>query len=260
MSKSLQGKIIVITGASSGLGAELAQQVAKFGAIPILLARSISKLSEVAKSIENEHDMYEMDVTSDEQVMQTVEQIIAKYGQIHIWVNNAGYGLFQTCMDMSLESFKQMMDVNYFGTVRCTKAVLPYMLNEDSGHIINIGSMAGKIGSAKGTGYSATKHAVLGFTNSLRQELFGTGVKVSTVNPGPIKTPFFDIADPSGEYVNNIEWFMLEPEQVAKTITQMMRKHRAEKDIPWIAGVGVKLYQLAPNLLDRIAFKLLNKK
>lgn len=260
MSKSLAGKVVVITGASSGIGAELAQQVAKLGAIPILLARSMSTLSKVAKLIENEHDIYEMDVTSNEQIIQTVKKIIAKYGQIHIWVNNAGYGSFQTCIHMPLETFDEMMDVNYLGTVRCTKAVLPHMLDNENGHIINIGSMAGKIGSAKGAGYSATKHAVLGFTNSLRQELVGTGVKVSAVNPGPINTPFFDIADPSGTYVSNIEWFMLQPEHVAKTIIQVMRKQRAEKDIPWIAGVGVKIFQLAPQLFNRLAFKILNKK
>lgn len=260
MSKSLQGKVIVITGASSGIGAELAQQVAKHGAIPILLARSKSKLSEVAKSIQNEHDIYEMDVTSYEQVAQTVEQIIAKYGTIHIWVNNAGYGSFQYFNEMPLSEFSDMMEVNYFGTVRCTKAVLPYMLKNGSGHIINISSLAGKIGSAKGTGYCATKHAVLGFTNSLRQELVGTGVKLSAINPGPIDTPFFDIADPDGTYVKNIAWFMLQPEQVAKTIMQVMRTQRAEKDIPWVAGLGVKLLQLAPRLLNRIAYNLLNKK
>lgn len=260
MSKFLQGKVIAITGASSGIGALLAQQVAKHGAIPILLARSISALTDVSSRIDHEHDYHQMDVTSTKQVSTTIEQIMAKHGRIDIWVNNAGYGSFQNVADMPLSLFHDMMDVNYLGTVRCTKAVLPHMLHHRHGHIINIASMAGKIGTAKGAGYSATKHAVLGFTNCLRQELIGTGVRISAVNPGPIDTPFFDLADPDGHYVKNIDWLMLQPEQVVKTIVKMMHTRRAEKDTPWIGGLGIKLYQLAPRFIDRFAAKMLNKK
>jgi short-subunit dehydrogenase len=150
--------------------------------------------------------------------------------------------------------------VNDFGTVRCTKAVLPHMLEARSGHIVNIASMAGKIGSAKSSGYSATKHAVLGFTNCLRQELVGTGVGLTAINPGPIDTPFFDRADPSGNYVKNVSWFMLKPEKVAAEVIDAIERGIAEKNLPILASIGVKFAQLFPRTFDKLAYKVLNKK
>src|SRR5690606_37871009 len=102
------------------------------------------------------------------------------------------------------------------------------------------------------TAYTATKHAVLGFTNSLRMELREKGIFVSSVNPGPIDTPFFSLADPSGGYVKNIGWFMMKPEYVVKQIIRVMEKKRAELDMPRTAAVGIKLYQLMPRTADRL--------
>jgi short-subunit dehydrogenase len=134
------------------------------------------------------------------------------------------------------------------------------MVKASGGHIVNIASMAGKIGSAKSTGYSATKHAVLGFTNCLRQELTGTGVFLTAINPGPIDTPFFDTADPSGNYVKNIQWFMLKPEQVADKVLRAIERRIPEIDLPFVAGLGVKLFQLFPRAFNKVAGGMLNKK
>lgn len=257
---SFQGKIAVITGASSGIGAWMAQMLASRGAIPVMMARSERKLAEVAGTINGPHDVFVLDVTSSGQVADTMEQVIAKYGRIDILINNAGYGVFESFVSASLEEFEQMMDVNFMGTVRCTKAVLPHMLKQGGGHIVNIASMAGKIGSAKSSGYSATKHAVLGFTNCLRHELVGTGVHLTAMNPGPIDTPFFDKADPSGNYVKNVKWFMLKPERVAEQVLIAIERRIPEVNLPFMASAGVKLFQLFPRLFDRIAYKVLNKK
>ncbi|WP_284644751.1 SDR family NAD(P)-dependent oxidoreductase [Paenibacillus silviterrae] len=253
-------KIAVITGASSGIGAIMAQMLAERGAIPVLMARSESKLEEVSAGLRGEHAVYRLDVTDTDQVMAVMDKVLERYGRIDILINNAGYGVFDKFIDASLDEIEQMMDVNYMGTVRCTKAVLGRMLQRRSGHIVNIASMAGKIGSAKSTGYSATKHAVLGFTNCLRQELVGTGVGLTAINPGPIDTPFFDIADPSGNYVKNVKWFMLKPEKVAAKVLESIERRTPEVNLPLTAAAGVKLYQLFPRLFDRISYKLLNKK
>lgn len=254
------GKIAVITGASSGIGAIMAKKLSERGATPVLMARSVDKLEQVAASLNGPYSLFPLDVTSAEQVMQTMRQVIDKYGRIDILINNAGYGIFERFVDAPLEQFEQMMDVNYMGTVRCTKAALPHMLKAGGGHIVNIASMAGKIGSAKSSGYSATKHAVLGFTNCLRQELVGTGVHVTAINPGPIDTPFFDKADPSGSYVKNVQWFMLKPDQVAERVLRAIERRIPEIDMPAMAGIGVKLFQLFPRAFDKIAYKVLNKK
>lgn len=260
VSLNISNKIVLITGASSGIGAVMAQQFAAKGAIPILTARSSAKLEEIASGLQGQHAVYEMDVTNTEQVNEVVGQIIAKFGRIDILINNAGYGIFESFTEAPLAHFEEMMNVNYMGLVRCTQAVLPHMLKAGSGHIVNVASMAGKIGSAKSTGYSATKHAVLGFTNSLRQELNRTGISITAINPGPISTPFFDKADPSGNYVKNVAWFMLKPEKVVKALLHAIEKNIPEKDLPFVAGMGIKLFHLFPRMFDRLASGILNKK
>jgi short-subunit dehydrogenase len=204
--------------------------------------------------------LYTLDVTNNEQVAVVVEQIIEKYGKIDVWINNAGFGLFENVQDMSMDRFEQLMEVNYYAVVRCTKAILPHMLRAKKGHIINVASVAGKIGTPKGAGYSASKHAVLGFTNSIRGELASSGIKVSSLNPGPVDTPFFEISDPQGYYKNKIKRYLLQPETVAKAMLRLIETGKADITLPLSAAFGAKLLQLFPNWLAGIAGKLLNKK
>lgn len=260
MKHRLEGQITVITGASGGLGASMAREFASRGAVVVVTGRSESKLREVARSLGDAAGYDVMDVASMEDVEACTARIIARYGRIDIWINNAGYGIFEAFGESALEHFEGMMDVNYMGTVRCTKAVLPHMRKAGKGHIVNIASMAGKMGSAKSTGYSASKHAVLGFTDSLRFELAGSGIALTAVNPGPIDTPFFDVADPSGSYVQNVKWFMLDPAKVASKVADAVERRRKELDLPLSASVGVKLFRLFPGLLGGAAARLLNKK
>lgn len=257
----LNGQVIAITGASSGIGADLARLLAARGARVLLMARSESKLTALAEEIGDAAEMYVLDVTSDKQVTETMEKALRRHRRIDVLVNNAGYGEFKTFLETGVEDFQGMMDVNFMGTVRCTKAVLPAMLREKSGQIVNVASMAGKVGSAKSTAYSATKHAVLGFTNSLRQELAGTGIVVSAVNPGPVDTPFFDRADPSGTYRANLPgWFMLSPEAAAGAVLEAILRKKREINVPRMANAGVRLFLLFPGLFDRLAGRFLNRK
>ncbi|CAM4114476.1 SDR family oxidoreductase [Paenibacillus alkaliterrae] len=256
----LKGKVVFISGASSGIGALAAASLAEQGAIPVLTGRNLDRLREIASTIKGSCSVFQMDVTDNVQVQQTVEAAVAKHGKIDILLNNAGYGKFEKFTDMPVESFEHMMDTNYMGIVRCTKAVIPHMMKQRSGHIVNIASMAGKIGSAKSTAYTATKHAVLGFTNSLRMELREHGIHVSAINPGPIDTPFFSLADPSGSYVKNVSWFMMKPEYVVKSIIRVMERKKEEIDLPKAASAGIKLYQLLPRTADRLFGKWFNRK
>jgi hypothetical protein len=259
----VDGKIALITGASSGIGATIAAKLAERGAVPILTARSLDKLREVQSRLPGgagRHAVRQLDVTDAAQVEAVVQSLSAEFGRIDILINNAGYGVFEPVVDASLTEYERMMDVNYMGTVRCTKAVLPQMLARGSGHIVNIASLAGKFGSAKSAGYSATKHAVLGFTSSLRQELFGTGVGLTAINPGPIDTPFFATADPSGQYVKSVARLMLKPDKVAADVVRAIERGTPEVVLPGYASIGVKLAQLFPRTFDRLAHKVLNKK
>lgn len=257
---SLEGKVVFITGASSGLGALCAGMLAERGAIPILTARSEDRLQQLSASLKGNHEWFALDVTENEQITRVVKLVLSRYGRIDILLNNAGYGKFERMTEMNTSEFENMMDVNYMGAVRCIKAVLPAMLERMSGQIVNVASIAGKIGTAKSASYTATKHALLGLSNALRQELRGTGVVVSAINPGPIDTPFFEMADPSGGYVGSIRWFMMKPERVAKHIILAMEKHKEEVNLPYLAAAGIRLYHLFPRLADRLTYKMMNRK
>jgi short-subunit dehydrogenase len=253
-------KVAVITGASSGIGAWMAQELSDLGATVILMARSEKKLQQIAKHMQGKHECLVTDVSSSDEVFAAIRQVIDTYGKIDILINNAGYGVFENFEDASLETMEQMMDINYMGTVRCTKAVLPYMLAANCGQIVNIASLAGKIGTAKSSGYSASKHAVLGFTNSLRQELKGTNLHITAVNPGPIDTPFFDHADPSGSYIKNMRSYMLKPEQVGQAVLRAITKRTMEINLPFYFGWAAKFILVFPWISNKVIYKFLNKK
>ncbi|WP_340025548.1 SDR family oxidoreductase [Paenibacillus sp. FSL K6-1096] len=256
----LQGKIVVITGASSGIGALTAQMLSERGAVPVLLARSEDKLRALASELKGECSWFVCDVTDEAEVNRTMEAVLDRYGRIDILLNNAGYGKFAAFTGMEPDEFAAMMDVNYMGIVRCTKAVVPHMLARGSGQIVNVASMAGKIGTARSVAYTATKHAVLGFTNALRQELRKSGITVSAVNPGPIATDFFKTADPSGNYERSVSRIIMTPEHVSAKMVKLMEKGKEEVDLPGLAGFGIRLYGLFPRLADKLTYSMMNRK
>ncbi|OAK42289.1 SDR family NAD(P)-dependent oxidoreductase [Bacillus wiedmannii] len=264
MTGRLQDKVIVITGASSGIGEQVAMQVAEQGVTPVLMARTEEKLKVLAEKIKETYNTpcyyYVLDVSEEMEVQSVFSKVLQEVGRIDILVNNAGFGIFKTFEDASMDEVKDMFQVNVFGLVACTKAVLPYMVKRNEGHIINIASLAGKIATPKSSAYAATKHAVLGFTNSLRMELSSTNIFVTAINPGPIDTNFFEIADQSGTYVKNMGRYMLKPTYVAEQIVKSMQTKKREVNLPKWMGIGPKLYVLFPGLFERIAGKSLSKK
>lgn len=260
----LQEKVIVITGASSGIGEQVAMQVAAQGAIPVLMARTEAKLRELAQKIKATYNtscyFYVLDVSKEREVEAVFAKVLQEVGRIDILVNNAGFGIFKTFEEASMTEVKDMFQVNVFGLVACTKAVLPHMVEKNSGQIVNIASLAGKIATPKSSAYAATKHAVLGFSNSLRMELAQTNIDVTAINPGPIDTNFFEIADQSGTYVKNMGRYMLKPTYVAEQIVKAMQTKKREVNLPKWMGIGPKLFALFPGLFERVAGKSLSKK
>ncbi|MCD7033264.1 SDR family oxidoreductase [Metabacillus sp. GX 13764] len=264
MANSLKNKLVVITGASSGIGEKTAWHAAKRGAVPVLLARREAKLSELSQKLQSECGIavpyYQLDVQDTGRIEAVFREILQQFGCIDVLVNNAGFGVFNTVEDASLDEMRRMFEVNVYGLVACTKMVLPAMKNQGSGHIINIASIAGKMATPKSSLYSATKHAVLGFTDSLRMETRGSGISVTAVNPGPIKTDFFQTADKSGEYTKNVERWMLDADQVAEAIVKNMLKPKREISLPRWMNAGSTLYRVFPGLVEKAAGRTLNKK
>jgi uncharacterized protein len=262
--EQLKGKNIVITGASGGIGAEIAKLCAESGANLVLIARSIEKLKQLQTELQQKHqvrvEVYQLDVSDTEKVKEVFTAIFAEFGVVDILVNNAGFGIFREAHAATMDEIKGMFDVNVVGLMACTSMVLPKMRERRFGHIINIASQAGKIATPKSSVYSATKHAVLGYTNSLRMELSDYNVLVTSVNPGPIATNFFNIADEKGTYVKNVQKFMLQPEYVARKVVDSMLTKTREINLPRWMNMGSVIYVLFPRLFERIGKKAFNKK
>ncbi|WP_318246305.1 SDR family oxidoreductase [Bacillus sp. PS06] len=263
-SNRLKNKNIVITGASSGIGERISFLVAEQGARPILLARNSQQLLEISMKIKENTGVdslfYKLDVSDTDAVEAVFQEILAEVGTIDVLINNAGFGKFDHAVDATLTETKEMFAVNVVGLIACTKMVLPAMIAGNNGHIINIASQAGKLATPKSSVYSATKHAVLGFTNSLRLEVASANIQVTSVNPGPIRTRFFDIADQSGNYAKSVDRFMLDPDDVARKIVKVIFTPKRELNLPRWMSIGTVLYTLFPTTFEKVGGKALFKK
>ncbi len=184
-------KVAIVTGASSGIGAETAKLLVKAGFIVYGAARRLDKMQALtADGVK----LLQMDVTVDASIVKGVAEVIAAEKRIDILVNNAGYGSYGAVEDVPMSEAKYQFEVNVFGLARLTQLVLPYMREQHSGRIINVSSIGGKIGEPHGAWYHATKYAVEGLSDSLRMELREFGIDVVIIEPGAIKTEWTGIA------------------------------------------------------------------
>ena len=248
---------ILITGASGGI-AQAMVPLLKDDFL-ILLGRDAQKIEKLYAS-HPKKAIYEIDISKAADLAALVEKIYQDYGKIDVLVNNAGYAIYDVFENFSEEQVRAMFDVNLFALMAFCRLVGKEMKAAKAGHIINIVSMSGKIASAKSSIYSATKFAALGFSNTIRLELAPYNVAVTTVNPGPVATGFFDLADPDGSYQKSVQAFMISPEKVASKIVQSMGTKKREINLPWILEATNKFYTLFPNLADFLARKVFNFK
>ena len=186
-------RVVFISGASNGIGRQLAVDLADRGAVVIGCGRSRDRLVETLKQVRKTSPtslMIACDVGDPEQVQGMMTKVLADFGRIDILINNAGIGMRKPFVDTPLETIEAMMRTNYLGAVYCAHEVLPAMIAEGSGHIVNVSSGAGKIGTLNMAGYCASKFAMNGWSESLYHELRPLGINVSLVCPGPVTTDF----------------------------------------------------------------------
>ncbi|PRO66748.1 SDR family NAD(P)-dependent oxidoreductase [Alkalicoccus urumqiensis] len=254
---------IVITGASSGLGAETAALLAAEGHRVILGSRSIQKLKEVKKRIQSEGgscEVYALDVTNEQSCVQFMKQAEENNGSVDILINNAGAGTFKKIEELQAVEVEEMLSVNVTGVHNMTKAALPYMKARDQGKLLFISSLAGKIPSPKASVYAASKHAVIGYARAVRMELAGTNVNVSIFYPGPIDTPFLDKADKTGNYRSRLGRMMLTVRETAVAVGKLTEKKSRESHLPKVGFLLSVLYQTAPKIVEKAAGKQFQKK
>ncbi len=263
MKKQLNNKTAVITGASGGLGEQIAYQLAQKNMNLILIARNLEKLTRIQEKCMTLTNgaviVFSCDLTQPCERQQVIDNILANHC-VDVLVNNAGFGMFKEAIDFSEEEIRTMFELNVGAVMDLTIKLVPQMKKSGTGSIVQIASQAGKIATNKSSIYSATKFAVLGFTNALRLELKKDHINVMSVNPGPIETNFFNVADSSGKYLESVGAIVLSPEKVAKKIVRAIETDQREVNLPRIMNIGSKVYTVFPHLGDWVTLHLFNKK
>jgi NAD(P)-dependent dehydrogenase (short-subunit alcohol dehydrogenase family) len=249
-------QVAVITGASAGIGRATAREFAKRGCSVALIARSRDRLDSAAREVEElggKALVLPTDVADWAQVERAAEQVVERFGRIDIWVNNAFAGIFSRFMDMSLEEFRRVTDVTYFGQVHGTRVALKHMLPRDAGTIVLIGSALAYRGIPLQSAYCAAKHAIQGFQDSVRSELLAmdSAVHLAMVQLPGVNTPQFDWIRSHVKGRPQPVGTIYQPEVAARAIWKAAHSSRKE----WI--VGAPAYQaiignkLMSPLLDR---------
>ena len=195
MSNNIEGKVVVITGASSGLGEAAARHLASKGAVVVLGARRTDRIQALGEELATTGSKalaVQTDVTQREQVQHLVDAAVKTYGRVDVLVNNAGLMPSSPLERLAVEDWDRMIDVNIKGVLYGIAAVLPHMTRHQAGHIINVSSVAGLKVPAGGTVYSATKHAVRATSEGLRQEVTGQHIRTTVVCPGAVATELVD--------------------------------------------------------------------
>jgi NADP-dependent 3-hydroxy acid dehydrogenase YdfG len=226
----LKGRIVVITGASSGIGAATMRLMAVEGAQVVGVARRQERLDALVDEIQAAGGTalgVPVDVTDREQVNSCVDRVIEEYGGVDVLVNNAGIMPLSPIRELRVQEWDQMIDVNVRGLLYCTAAVLPTMLKQQSGHIVNVGSVAGRRPFPTGTIYSATKFAVRAISAGLRNEISpNDNIRVTDVEPGVVATELADhIADETARQTFAQRWEgrrMLESEDIGRAIVYVV--------------------------------------
>jgi short-subunit dehydrogenase len=216
MAMFLSKKVALITGASRGIGRAIAVLFAKEGAKISAIARTEDDLKKLKHEIESDKGecfILKCDVSVEKDVKRAVDETISKFSKIDILVNNAGFGIAKPVVELEIDEFDKMVAVNFRGVFLFTKMVLPYMMRQRSGLIINISSIAGTLGVKNMAVYAATKWAVNGFTESIMHEVRQYNIRVVSICPGSVDTNFSSIAGTSPPSRDKI----LKPEDVART-------------------------------------------
>ena len=270
-------KVAVVTGSSSGIGFETSLALAREGYFTFATMRDVKKADAVKKITEEENlplKVIELDVDNEDSVENAIKSIIDEKQRIDVLVNNAGWGIWGTGEDVSLEEFREQFETNFFSIVRLIQKVAPTMRKQGSGDIVNISSIAGRIGFPVSTAYISSKFALEGFSESLRFELGEFGINVIIIEPGVIKTNFFDsmrtakkadvgetYKDITSKVITGVKMMAemgTHPKEVANVIINSIKE---EKPLPrYVVGNDAAMFLEAKKMKTDIEFENYLKK
>ncbi len=258
--KKFSGKVVIITGASSGIGKALAFEFSKYNTKLVLAARNLDELNVIAKQLHEqgiEVLPVRTDVSSESDCKNLVEQAVKQFGRVDILVNNAGISMRALFKDVDLKVIRQLMEVNFWGTVYCTKFALPYLL-ESKGSVVGVSSIAGFHGLPGRSGYSASKFAINGFMETLRIENLKNNLHVMIAAPGFTATNVRFSALTANGTPQGIsprdEKNMMTPEEVAKIIVRGIANRSRNLIMGTEGKISVLAQRVFPTIIDRILY------
>lgn len=256
----LAGKIVVVTGASMGIGEAIAKIFVDHGASVVLLSRDAGRAEAARQRIGSVERTLALacDVRHREEIDRIVGLTMHHFHRIDVWVNNAGHGLLDGVASVAIASLRETFDTNLFGTLEAMQAVIPIMRQQMSGTIINISSVAGHIPIPFHAMYSATKFAMNAIGKGARIELKQSGINVLTVCPGYVRTNFAENAIKGQEpkRVRPARVRGITAERVARAVLNGYVKRKREVVVPWMMHIPIKIYQLLPGLVERAMSKM----
>ena len=261
----MKNKVVIITGASSGIGEACAIAYANTGAKVVIAARTLEKLREVEAKIQkigSEVLIVKCDVSIQEDCKNLTEQTVAKFGGIDILINNAGISMRAIFNDMELDVMEKIMGINFFGTIYCTKFALPHIL-KNKGSVVGVSSIAGYVGLPARTGYSASKYAMQGFLDALRTENLTKGLHVMVACPGFTASNIRNTAlskDGSAQSESpRDEGKMMTAEQVANYIVSGVEKKKRTLVLTSQGKLVVLLSKFFPKMVEKMIFNHMAK-
>jgi short-subunit dehydrogenase len=224
-------KVAIVTGASSGIGKAIALDLAKRGTTVVAVARRKDLLEEVAEECRQTAPRSEAavaDVADRAGIEHLCKESLARHGKVDLLVNNAGIPLRKHAARLTVEDVEQVMQINFFGAVYPTLALLPSMLERRTGHIVNVSSVAGRIGAPREAAYSASKYAMTGWSEVLSGDLQGSGVKVHLIIPGAIDTEIWQKVQEPAAYSGKF----IPPQEIADAVREVIEHDRFERWVP----------------------------
>ncbi len=266
MNSFYKDKVIIVTGASSGIGLASATRFASLGAKVVLAARSLDKLEKIAEQLSNSLQStanvlcVKTDVTKEEDCKNLIEQTVSHFGKIDVLVNNAGISMRAVFKDMDLKVMRALMDTNFWGTVYCTKYALPYLL-ETKGSVVGVISTAGYVGLPARTAYSASKFAVRGFLETLRIEHLYDDLHVMIFAPGFTTSNIRNVAlsadgTPQGETPRN-ENRMMSAERVARIMARGIYKRKTHMVLTPMGKAALFASRQLPRVTDKMEYRMM---
>jgi short-subunit dehydrogenase len=260
---SISGKVVVVTGASMGIGEAIVQRFLREGASVVLASRDFDRVEAARQRTQAPERTLAVacDVTVRAQIEALLNAAIQRFGRVDVWVNNAGFGLIDSVERMDMEACRRMFDTNLFGVIECIQVVSPLLKQQRSGAIINVSSVAGIVSVPYMSAYGATKHALNCISRAARLELAPYGVHVNTVCPGYVRTEFNARAVKGKESlrVAGDAKRGITADRVADAVWKAFRHNRRQVIVPWSNILLVGFYHLLPGVFNWGMMKMLRR-